>query len=219
MKQGIQGLLATLKWLKEKGQDVAAINSEPMLYVAIAAALGKPFAPGLLPESRKLAARAIRHYARTGELVAIPLTSPAPARMKFDRRKIRERLADCFEVGDVGESRPGLLQRALEAQRPTRITLLFEEQNGRCYYCSEPMMLSKAALQQKRFATLDHVRPKSKGGIRSADNSVAACAECNFLKGSMARDEFVTLRENNRMAEPCLIDQGGTSSGAKRKTN
>jgi len=39
--------------------------------------------------------------------------------------------------------------------------------------------------------TIDHVRPKSKGGTDTADNCVTACRPCNQAKGSMHVDVFM----------------------------
>jgi 5-methylcytosine-specific restriction endonuclease McrA len=38
--------------------------------------------------------------------------------------------------------------------------------------------------------TVDHLYPKSRGGILSNDNKVPACGDCNKLKGSMNIEEF-----------------------------
>lgn len=44
-----------------------------------------------------------------------------------------------------------------------------------CAYCKEPL---------GRSGTLDHVRPKSKGGHTKRSNLVACCYACNMSKGS-----------------------------------
>jgi 5-methylcytosine-specific restriction endonuclease McrA len=38
--------------------------------------------------------------------------------------------------------------------------------------------------------TVDHLSPKSRGGIRSNHNKVPACGDCNKLKGNMNIKEF-----------------------------
>jgi hypothetical protein len=45
--------------------------------------------------------------------------------------------------------------------------------NHRCVYCNSPDHL-----------TLDHVRPRCRGGRSDASNLVAACRSCNRSKGS-----------------------------------
>jgi 5-methylcytosine-specific restriction endonuclease McrA len=49
-----------------------------------------------------------------------------------------------------------------------------------CVYCGSSENL-----------TVDHVRPKSKGGTDTADNLVTACRPCNQAKGSMHVDVFM----------------------------
>lgn len=41
--------------------------------------------------------------------------------------------------------------------------------------------------------TIDHVRPRSKGGPTNADNCVTACKACNQAKGSMPLAEFLVV--------------------------
>ena len=50
----------------------------------------------------------------------------------------------------------------------------------KCVYCGSSENL-----------TIDHVRPKSKGGTDTADNCVTACRPCNQAKGSMHVDVFM----------------------------
>jgi len=50
----------------------------------------------------------------------------------------------------------------------------------KCVYCGSTENL-----------TVDHIRPKSKGGTDTADNLVTACRPCNQAKGSMHVDVFL----------------------------
>jgi len=50
----------------------------------------------------------------------------------------------------------------------------------KCVYCGSSENL-----------TVDHVRPKSKGGTDTADNLVTACRPCNQAKGSTHVDVFM----------------------------
>lgn len=50
-----------------------------------------------------------------------------------------------------------------------------------CFYCGEAIPFSSI--------TIDHYRPKSKGGKRE-NNRVFACVYCNGLKGNLSIDEF-----------------------------
>lgn len=69
-------------------------------------------------------------------------------------------------------------------------TRAFSSQNGRCYYCNQPMwekdpqMLASKhgiTLRQAKFlqSTGEHLHAHSKGGGIGADNIVAACKYCN----------------------------------------
>ena len=52
----------------------------------------------------------------------------------------------------------------------------------RCVYCAHPLELETA--------TLDHVHPLAHGGTHVPGNLVAACRECNALKGEMLPIDF-----------------------------
>jgi 5-methylcytosine-specific restriction endonuclease McrA len=51
-----------------------------------------------------------------------------------------------------------------------------------CAYC-------KTQLDEYSF-TVDHLYPKSRGGVLSNANKVPCCGDCNKLKGSMDIEEF-----------------------------
>jgi hypothetical protein len=55
---------------------------------------------------------------------------------------------------------------------------VFRRDNNRCQYC-----------HGTRELTLDHVRPKSRGGNTSWDNLVTACKKCNSKKGDFTPEE------------------------------
>jgi 5-methylcytosine-specific restriction endonuclease McrA len=56
-----------------------------------------------------------------------------------------------------------------------------------CQYCG--------AQPGRRHLTLDHVLPRSRGGVTSWENCVAACGRCNHRKGGRTPEEAgVTLR-------------------------
>jgi 5-methylcytosine-specific restriction endonuclease McrA len=60
----------------------------------------------------------------------------------------------------------------------------FRDCGRRCVYCAARLGLEAA--------TLDHVIPLSRGGNHAPGNLVAACLNCNQLKGSMLPVEFFT---------------------------
>jgi 5-methylcytosine-specific restriction endonuclease McrA len=65
-----------------------------------------------------------------------------------------------------------------------------------CAYCHTPL--------DDYSRTVDHLYPKSRGGILSNDNKVPSCGECNKLKANMNVREFVRAlsamiyKEHNR---------------------
>jgi len=54
--------------------------------------------------------------------------------------------------------------------------------NHSCVYCGSTNNL-----------TIDHIRPRSRGGPTTSSNCVTACRSCNLAKGSMLVDEFLNL--------------------------
>ena len=72
--------------------------------------------------------------------------------------------------------------RSSDAKRMWRYNIKARD-NHTCVYCG-----SNANL------TIDHVRPRSKGGPTNSSNCVTACRSCNLAKGSMLLDDFVSLR-------------------------
>jgi len=58
---------------------------------------------------------------------------------------------------------------------------IFERDKNTCQYCGRKM--------PKTELTLDHVIPRSRGGIDSWDNLVLACMYCNVRKGCRTPDE------------------------------
>lgn len=63
---------------------------------------------------------------------------------------------------------------------PHKVTLsrsnIFLRDGNKCQYCGEVF--------DKRMLTVDHVVPRSQGGVDSWDNLVTSCSPCNTLKGS-----------------------------------
>lgn len=70
--------------------------------------------------------------------------------------------------------------RSGDAKRMWRDLIKLRDQN-RCVYCGSDQDL-----------TIDHVRPRSKGGETTASNCVTACRACNQAKGSLDIVEFIT---------------------------
>lgn len=61
---------------------------------------------------------------------------------------------------------------------------LLIKQGFKCKYCGHPIAQARGRDKKVyRVSTLDHVIPKSKGGTNCKENIVAACVNCNSLKG------------------------------------
>jgi hypothetical protein len=63
---------------------------------------------------------------------------------------------------------------------------LFNEQQGKCHWCSKPMQLNPLKLNltgywsnNNAFATFEHILPRANGGTRAKENIVLAHASCN----------------------------------------
>jgi len=56
---------------------------------------------------------------------------------------------------------------------------------GRCWYCG--------ILPPEGELTVDHAKPRSRGGANWDDNLLPACVYCNNLKGSRTLSEFRKL--------------------------
>jgi 5-methylcytosine-specific restriction endonuclease McrA len=69
--------------------------------------------------------------------------------------------------------------RSSDAKRMFRESIKARD-GHKCVYCGSSKNL-----------TVDHIRPKSKGGTDTADNLVTACRPCNQAKGSMHVDVFM----------------------------
>lgn len=71
--------------------------------------------------------------------------------------------------------------RSSDAKRMWREAIKVRDEYS-CVYCGSTHEL-----------TIDHVRPKAKGGPTTADNCVCCCRACNQAKGSMLIEEFLAI--------------------------
>jgi 5-methylcytosine-specific restriction endonuclease McrA len=53
---------------------------------------------------------------------------------------------------------------------------VYKRDKGRCQLCQDKLLL--------KDATLDHIKPKSKGGPNSIDNLQLMCRQCNLFKAN-----------------------------------
>ena len=71
--------------------------------------------------------------------------------------------------------------KSSDARRMWR-NLIKLRDNNRCAYCGSTEDL-----------TIDHIRPRCRGGETNASNCVTACLSCNQAKGSLSVNEFLNL--------------------------
>jgi 5-methylcytosine-specific restriction endonuclease McrA len=86
-----------------------------------------------------------------------------------------------------------------------------QRQRGLCFYCRQPM--AKAGSDAARSAparaeTVEHRRPKCRGGTDSAANLVLTCRDCNSRKASMNEQAFLAHLAATRPLDQAIVPQG-----------
>lgn len=90
---------------------------------------------------------------------------------------------------------------------PTRVELAARDGGWVCFYCSVPLVddlnpehhvtwvegehTYRRSIEGRRWAEVDHVLPRSRGGSNNLVNLVLACGNCNNRKGSKTPGEWV----------------------------
>lgn len=64
-------------------------------------------------------------------------------------------------------------------------SFIVEREEKKCHYC------------KKKGKTVDHVIPKSKGGLTTPHNCVCACERCNTKKGNTDKEAFLQYLQQN----------------------
>lgn len=142
------------------------------------------------------------------------LSDPSPIRWVVGGSPVAAAWVDCSWWGEGVQvsvscrgGQPGTCHR--------RLHRLAEESHWTCHYCGVTLLdYSDVAWTAKpprrprpyaaqvdlvavdpgqvlRMATVDHVVPRSQGGLRGRVNTVAACRRCNFGKGSEPADRWL----------------------------
>tara|TARA_R100000656_G_scaffold39190_1_gene32872 strand:- start:63 stop:527 length:465 start_codon:yes stop_codon:yes gene_type:complete len=73
---------------------------------------------------------------------------------------------------------------------------VFKRDGYACVYCG---------MDVKRFLTIDHVVPRSKGGEDSFENWVTACMGCNFEKDDLSVEEWGKEHPNPRRPHALML--------------
>lgn len=79
----------------------------------------------------------------------------------------------------------------MRSKRKSRLQILYNKQSGRCAYCGDPMIVGSEMSNHPRHVSVDHIIPRSRGGVSSEWNLLAVCRECNCEKGSMSLRDFL----------------------------
>lgn len=101
--------------------------------------------------------------------------------------------------------RPKAKSRRRRAQR----TALFHEQNGRCFYCHDLMILEDGVPGEHnnpRLCTLEHLYPKGHPLRRSNTAHAAACHECNAKRG---REWSKKLTREQKLLSQVVLEVDG----------
>ena len=101
------------------------------------------------------------------------------------------------------KSKKGWLKAAIAHKTWTKAyyrTRASEAQNHRCCYCGVAMLNQP---ERKTSITLEHVVPRSMGGMEHPYNYAAACRRCNTSRGNTSLDDF--LKQIGLTAEPIML--------------
>jgi 5-methylcytosine-specific restriction endonuclease McrA len=87
------------------------------------------------------------------------------------------------------------------AQRIKLFEDVYTRDAGCCVYCGIPARRPGRGVKRgPDLATLDHVHPRSFGGLLTRDNLVLACSACNNERGTMEAEAFRILKVGKSMA-------------------
>lgn len=75
---------------------------------------------------------------------------------------------------------------------------IYRKTDKRCAYCGRRVFETVPDSSPVRL-TIDHIKPKVKGGTNHIQNLILACRECNQLKGDMKLRTFRKLLSPSRI--------------------
>ena len=81
---------------------------------------------------------------------------------------------------------------------------VWDKTDGRCWYCGarllKPKPNSHTADQRRKWYTIDHALPRSRGGSDGMTNLLPSCNDCNADKCDMTVEEYrrhLIMRQHN----------------------
>ena len=76
---------------------------------------------------------------------------------------------------------------------------VFKRDGGKCFWCDRRLTMETRSWPIPfNLATVDHIRPTSKGGKTLIENVVLSCFPCNNDRGNVPADEYLALVEGRK---------------------
>lgn len=102
------------------------------------------------------------------------------------------------------------MRRRFDPEQYRILVGLWNLQGGRCAYCgcAMPHPDNPSSSKPQTNATIDHMTPRSRGGLDSLENRIGACDGCNQAKGNLDAATFLRVRLN-----PVMLHQAQYNAG------
>jgi 5-methylcytosine-specific restriction endonuclease McrA len=126
-----------------------------------------------------------------------------------------------YDIPEIVLAKPINNSKKNKVKRYTSFSkkLVWKRDDYTCWYCRRS---HKQMLDEDLCITIDHIKPRSKGGQNTFDNTVTCCSECNGKKDSMdivkfckimgcpipQFDNYVTLSKNDMQSMWARLDPG-----------
>ena len=78
----------------------------------------------------------------------------------------------------------------------------------RCAYCRVQTYIDLPRSHPLR-ATIDHIKPRSKGGTEDRENLCCCCFRCNQDKADLTEDEFAAYRRSTAVPGRAIVRSSG----------
>lgn len=124
---------------------------------------------------------------------------------------------DAFEKNLENELRSRHQARGIprpSKAKPNKRIRLAERYGWSCWWCGQRLR-EKYGFQNS--ATIEHLQCKSLGGTGEIWNLTAACARCNFARGTMHMDEFAPIARDWRPDTRLVEDARRSEQRARRR--
>lgn len=102
-------------------------------------------------------------------------------------RRYKEKYAPCIILKDNKDNKSE--SKNTSVCKSTRRQELFNQFDGKCYICGRQTHLDEYDGQPDLLATVDHIKPVSRGGETVKENLALCCKMCNQLKNEFSYSE------------------------------